>query len=501
LSAILQAASVLLARSADSPELCVVRRAASLRFFGGFLAFPGGKVAPGDDLLGPPSAEAPAVRAARAAVARELFEETGVLLARRSDGAFLPSGPNLDRLRQRLLQGGLSFADVLQQHRLTLRPEDLVPIGELTTPAFASLRFATSFFLGAAPANQEPQVWPGELEEGYWASAAEMVQRWTRGECLVTPPTVMMLQALQGHAVHEAPARLEPLLRSLAGGGMHPIYFAPQVQLIPLHAQALPPSTHTNAFLIGRDPAYLLDPGTSYPEEQARLFEVLDAHRASGVRLEAVVLSHHHPDHIGAAAVCAERYGVPVWAHPWTARVLEGKVAVGRTLQDGDRLDLGAAPSGVGPWYLEAVHTPGHAPGHLAFYEPYYGLLFAGDMVSTMTSIVIAPPDGDLAVYLDSLRRLRSYPCRLLLPSHGNASASPLKTIDASLAHRAEREEQLLAMLGAGPRRIADIAPEMYRGLPPALMRFAELQILAGLQKLEREGRAEAEGEYWRLRG
>jgi glyoxylase-like metal-dependent hydrolase (beta-lactamase superfamily II) len=284
---------------------------------------------------------------------------------------------------------------------------------------------------------------------------------------------------------------------------MHPIYFAPEVQLIPLRTQALPPSTHTNAYLVGRDPAYLLDPGSAAANEQGLLFEVLDERRQAGFRLAAVVLTHHHPDHIGAAAVCAERYGVPVWAHAWTARTLQGKVHVERTLQNGERLGLGTAPDGTGPWYLEAIHTPGHAPGHLAFYEPHYGLLFAGDMISTMTSIVIGPPDGDLSVYLDSLQRLRGYGCRLLLPSHGNASASPHRTIDDALEHRARREEQLIETLCGGPRRIAEIAPEMYRGLHASLTRFAELQILAGLQKLQREGRVEVTGEgmdaRWRL--
>src|SRR5262249_7900974 len=123
-----------------------------------------------------------------------------------------------------------------------------------------------------------------------------------------------------------------------------------------------------------------------------------------------VVLTHHHPDHVGAAAACARKYGVPVWAHPWTAQALAGQVVVGRKVHEGDRLDLGTAPDG-GPWHLEALHTPGHAPGHLAFYEGHYRLLFAGDLVSTLSSVVIAPPDGDLAVYLDSLRRLRCFDC------------------------------------------------------------------------------------------
>jgi len=106
--------------------------------------------------------------------------------------------------------------------------------------------------------------------------------------------------------------------------------------------------------------------------------------------------------------------------------------------------------------------------------------------------VVIAPPDGDLAVYLDSLKRLRRYDSRLLLPSHGSPSARPGQTIDECIAHRVRRENELLAALSATPRSVADLALELYRGLVPAMMRFAELQVLAGLKKLECEGRAQA---------
>src|SRR5207302_701185 len=176
--------------------------------------------------------------------------------------------------------------------------------------------------------------------------------------------------------------------------------------------------------------------------------------------------------------------GVPIYAHAITAEKLRGKVPVDRLLHDGDALDLGPAPDGSGSWHLEAIHTPGHAIGHLAFYERHYRLLFAGDMVSTLSSVVIAPPEGDLAQYLDSLKRLRSYDCRLLLPAHGSPSARPGKTIDECIDHRLRREGQLLAELNASPRSVADLARELYKGLAPTMMRFAELQILAGLQKL-----------------
>ena len=485
------AASVLLNREPGSQEVFLVKRGENLRFFGGFWAFPGGKVAAEDE---------PAYRK-QAAAARELFEETGVLIARRSDGTYPKSGPDLDQLRRELLAEKKTFAGVLAGLGLTLRPADFHLIGDVTTPAFAPMRFETTFFVAHLPPGQKPEIWPGELEEGRWSSAAEMLADWKRGACLLSPPTLMTLESIAGRSAEEAPARLGPLLASLQAGKIHPIFFSPGVQMFPLRTMGLPPSTHTNAFLIGNGPFYLLDPGPTEADEQARLFDLLDEHARAGRRLTAIVLTHHHPDHIGAANACAGRYQVPIWAHPWTAEKLKDKMVFSRHIHDGDRLDLGPCPDGSGLWFLEAVHTPGHAPGHLAFYEPHYRLLFVADMISTVSSVVIAPPEGDLAIYMQSLQRLRSFDCRLLLPAHGNVTTRVQKTIDDCIDHRIKREEQLIHALATGPRTIDDLAPELYKGLPEPLMRFAKLQIQAGFIKLERVGRVEkvGGGTGWRL--
>jgi glyoxylase-like metal-dependent hydrolase (beta-lactamase superfamily II) len=267
-----------------------------------------------------------------------------------------------------------------------------------------------------------------------------------------------------------------------------------------MRTTALMPATHTNAFLVGGEQTYLLDPGPTDPDERGRLFAILGAEQSAGRRLAAVVLTHHHPDHVGAAAACAERYGAPIWAHPWTAQALRAKLNVSRFLDEGDRVELGTAADGTTDWHLRAMHTPGHAPGHLAFYDPHYQFLYAADMVSTLTSIIVAPPEGDLALYLQSLRRLLTVDCRLLLPSHGGPSSRPRQTLEEALAHRAKREEMLVAALGPTPRTVPELAVELYKGLPAPLMRFAQLQVLAGLQKLQREGRAEPIGEGWQGR-
>jgi glyoxylase-like metal-dependent hydrolase (beta-lactamase superfamily II)/8-oxo-dGTP pyrophosphatase MutT (NUDIX family) len=480
----------------EPQEVFVVQRARSLRFFGGFLAFPGGKVHDTDALVpvagaNSVSGDAESQRVRRVAAVRELFEETGVLLARTTQGDFPCSNADLEECRRELMKHPRVFGRMLTERGLSIRAEDLISVGNLVTPPFAPVRFDTSFFLATSPPNQEAVVWPGELEEGEWAPATQVLETWRRGASLISPPTLMILEAMNSRDARPLEQRLTELFDSHNGGAIPPIFVSPDVQLLPLRTLALPPSTHTNAFLVGRDPAYLIDPGASDADEQRRLFAALDERFAAGVKLKAVVLSHHHPDHVGGALACAQRYSVPIWAHPWTASALQKKLTVSAEINPGDRLELGSAPDGTGPWYLEAIGTPGHAPGHLVFYEPHYRLLFAGDMVSTQSSIVIVPPQGDLAVYMESLRRLREYPCRLLLPGHGPATSRALDTIDESIAHRVKREEMLCAALGSVPRPIEDLALELYRGVPTHLMKFARMQVLAGLQKLAQEGKAQ----------
>jgi ribonuclease/clavin/mitogillin len=495
-SAVIEAASVLLARDPGSREVYLVRRADNLRFMGGFHAFPGGKVGPPDREM---SQAQPDLSAQAIAAIRELFEETGVLLARRTDGTFPPTTEETIRLRGELLADRLPFHALLEELNLQVRPQDLTTVGSLRTPEFSPVRFDTAFFVAVLPSGQQAEVWPGELESGTWLSADGCLQAWTRGEMLVSPPTVSLLEAVRERPVEELPEHVQPLLDALASGAIHPIWFSPAVRMIPLFSHGLPPSTHTNAYLVGTGPRYLLDPGPSDAAEQARLFDVLDEEVRDRGRLTAIVLTHHHPDHIGAVSACARRYGIPIFAHPVTTRLLAGKVAIDRELNDRDRLDLGLAPHGNGPWHLEAIFTPGHAPGHLAFHEPSYGLLFVGDMVSTLSSVVIGPPEGDLAVYLHSLRRLQTYPSRLLLPAHGGPTARVAVSLTECINHRTQREAELLQALQGGPRRVADLAVELYRGLPAKLMRFAELQIQAGLLKLQQEGKATATDQEWRL--
>jgi glyoxylase-like metal-dependent hydrolase (beta-lactamase superfamily II)/8-oxo-dGTP pyrophosphatase MutT (NUDIX family) len=476
-STITEAASVLLAAGPAAHEVYLVARAPTLRFMGGFVAFPGGKVHISDAALAQPDRGLSNIHVS---AIRELFEETGVLLAHRAEGDYPAASDDLAALRKQLLDDQITFGELLVRLGLHLDTADLAPAGHLVTPSFAPVRFDTAFFVATLPSGQRAEIWPGELTEGRWASAASALDDWQRGEWFLSPPTVSILEAIRDRPVAELPQRLGPMLASLDDGRLPPIWWAPGVLMAPLDCQGLPPTTHTNAFLVGTGPRCLIDPGPVDAAEQEKLFGVLDD---IGASVDLVVLTHHHPDHIGGALACARRFGAPILAHPRTAELLRGKVPVDRTIEDGERLALGRLN-------LTALFTPGHAPGHLAFHEPDLGLLIAGDMVSTLSSIIVCPGDGDLALYLSSLERLQRLPSRMLLPAHGPASTRPAHVLSETILHRRQREEQLLAALTTEARSINELAREVYRGLPEKSMRLAELQIEAGLIKLHREGKA-----------
>src|SRR5215468_12104143 len=216
---------------------------------------------------------------------------------------------------------------------------------------------------------------------------------------------------------------------------------APGIRVLALRTPTLPPAAHTNIYLVGPDagPVAVIDPGSPYPDQQAILDRVL----ASAPPC-VVLLTHHHGDHVGGAAALAERWSVPIAAHPATARRLAGRVAVTHHLEDGDTA-YGAT----------AIFTPGHAEGHLCY--AVGGATIAGDMVAGVGTILIDASEGDMAVYLASLERLLARPPMMLLPAHGPALVDGHGKLSEYLAHRRMRESLVVAALRDTPRTLAEL--------------------------------------------
>lgn len=225
----------------------------------------------------------------------------------------------------------------------------------------------------------------------------------------------------------------------------------------------------TNTWVIGRWPAAVIDPAVDAPEH---LREVLEA----AGRIDAVLLTHDHPDHEPGALTLARETGARVFA----ARPAEGM----ERLRDGQVLLM----PGVA---LTALATPGHSPDHVAFFLERDRALFTGDSVLGRGTSVIDPPEGDLAQYLRSLQRMRELGPRTIHPGHGPVVLDAVAKLDEYLEHRAMREEQVLAGLADGPRTPEELVPGIYGEYPAELHPLAARSVLAHLLKLEGEGRVD----------
>lgn len=271
------------------------------------------------------------------------------------------------------------------------------------------------------------------------------------------------------------------------------VQVAPGIRVLALRTPTLPPAAHTNTYVVGpeRGPQLVIDPGSPYPDQQGVLERALAEEADAGRPLAAVLLTHHHGDHVGGAAALAARFGVPIAAHPNTAKRLAGRVAVTRELADGEVLD---------EIDLRCVYTPGHADGHLCYELGDASIV--GDMVAGLGWILIDPVEGDMADYLASLQVLLDRPARRLLPAHGPTIEDGPHKLREYIAHRTMREDRVLAALsGKLDASLDELLPDAYADTPKLLWPLAARSLRAHLDKLVREGRAREVGaERWTAR-
>jgi glyoxylase-like metal-dependent hydrolase (beta-lactamase superfamily II) len=227
----------------------------------------------------------------------------------------------------------------------------------------------------------------------------------------------------------------------------------------------------TNTWVVGRGPAIVIDPG---PADDEHLREV--AREAGPVA--HVLVTHDHEDHAEGAVAFGASVGAPV--HAW-------RVEGAEPLHDGDVFHAGGVA-------LTAVHTPGHSADHVAFHDADEASLFTGDAVLGRGTSFIDPPDGDLAMYLASLERMASLTPRIILPGHGPIVLDAQARLRHYLAHRAERERQIADLLAAGPSTVDELVSRIYADQSAAVWPLAARSVLAHLQKLRTEGRAEKAG-------
>jgi glyoxylase-like metal-dependent hydrolase (beta-lactamase superfamily II) len=238
----------------------------------------------------------------------------------------------------------------------------------------------------------------------------------------------------------------------------------------------------TNTYLVGDRSPILIDTGAGVPGWMP-LLETYMAER--GWRSPArVLLTHRHKDHLGGVKDLLAQYpGTPV------AKMIH---------KDAD-LPAGIADLRDGQWVaadgvtLVPIHTPGHASDHLCYFVPETKSLFTGDLVLGGSTTVIPEEDGDLAQYMDSLRRIQRLDITTIYPAHGPVIEDAKARIQEYIDHRLERERQILAALGNGARTIPEMVKVIYTEVPVALHLMAGQSVHSHLKKLKADGRVREE--------
>ena len=288
-----------------------------------------------------------------------------------------------------------------------------------------------------------------------------------------------MLQQLAGRAYPE----VLPLLNRVserAPGEHNRFEIRRGITVVPLKTKTILPATHTNCILVGEEELVIIDPGAEDEGELEHLEAQIENFIELGSRVSAIVLTHSHPDHVSGVARVRGRYGVPVWAHPQTGAQVS--FTVDRFIEHDEVLECAGDPN----WRLRALHTPGHDPGHLCFFEETTRTLLAGDMVANPGTIVVSREHGgDMQQFMDSLALLMELDSKIMVPSHGLVMSKPREALQKHLEHRQWREGKIKAVLDTGITEIEELLQRAYDDVPVESHKWARHALDAHLVKIE----------------
>ena len=531
-------------------EVLLSRRTQSNDQFSGAWVFPGGIVDAGDraahrHCAGLDDAAASAQLGLESggldyyvAAVRECFEESGLLLAVDETGALVEldhgRGETLGPWRGPLHRGERTLSAFCNEFGLRLAADRLVYLSHWLTPFARPKRFDTRFFIAALPPTQTAAFDGTEMVEQLWLAPAEALAR--SAEMKLMTPTQKTLELVARYAsVNEllawarAPRSVPLTMPRVAQGsqGMRPVLpdehawaelgrldpaghghgsyeiqpgvavrLSPRLIRVSANNGSMMTGPGTNTYLVGGGAANewaVIDPG---PLDERHVAAILEA--APGP-IRWIFVTHTHNDHSPATVPLQARTGAQVFgrvaSHPeWQ----DASFAPHTHLAGGERFEL-PGPDGQAST-LVAVHTPGHASNHLCYLLEEEKMLFTGDHVMQSSTVVINPPDGDMAAYLRSLHELLEHDLEWLAPGHGFLMAQPKQAMQAIVAHRLKREAKVVAAMQAlGPAGTEALLEKVYDDVPPRLHKMAMRSLTAHLFKLRDDGAAAEREGLWAL--
>ncbi|SFU74204.1 MBL fold metallo-hydrolase [Halomonas korlensis] len=536
------AATLALVRDAEQGlEILLLQRTWEAVFLPGYFVFPGGAVDARDTAcqeimtgIGDASiSQTMSLDEGGAdyliAAVRECFEEAGLLLAVDRQGRMpVDDDAVLPMQRDALNRAEVSFFAFCRERGLSLPLDRLAYLGHWVTPKGPPRRFDTRFFVTVAPDDQRVRPDGAEVIDHAWLRPQQALEDHRCGRRQLSFPTRRTLRILadfdttdalmryahatppepspgcawparKGGARHmvepDSPAfeevrTLDPLARGIASAEIVPgvpVRLAPGVVRLTAPNPGMMTGPGTNTYLLGdEDDQIVIDPGPDDPEHLDRLLEI------TGGRISRILVTHTHRDHSPGAALLKERTGAVVAGMPPpTGASQDQQFSPDQVLTHGEII---ATPAGA----LRVIHTPGHASNHLCYLLQAQGLLFSGDHVMQGSTVVINPPDGNMAAYLEALDRLMAEPIVHLAPGHGFLMGNPQAVIDFLITHRLAREHKVARALSLhGPASLSALTRHAYDDAPETRHPVAERSALAHLLKLEAEGCARRHGDEW----
>jgi len=547
------AATIVVVRDgAGGIEVLLSRRAERGDHNSGAWVFPGGIVDPGDRAAhdccaGVDDAAASARLGLPAngldyyiAAVRECFEESGLLFATDRSGELVGlddatgdlHNSELATWRGPLHRNERQLGEMCREFGLTLALDRLVYLSHWLTPLARPKRFDTRFFIAAAPTSQTAAFDGTEMVEQLWLRPAEALAR--ANELKLMTPTQKTLELVGQYdkvdallAWARAPREVALIMPRVANGkqGMRPVLpdepafaelgridpaghgsgcydiqvatpvkLSPRLIRVTANNGSLMTGPGTNTYLIGGGASNewaVIDPG---PLDEAHVDAIMAA--APGA-IRWIFATHTHNDHSPACVPLKERTGATVYGRvPDHAEWQDASFAPDVQLKGGERFELPGPDGQVST--LHAIHTPGHASNHLCYRLEEEKLLFTGDHVMQLSTVVINPPDGDMSAYIGSLRALTELDLDWLAPGHGFLMAQPQRAMEAIVAHRLKREAKVVnALRELGPADAQTLLARVYDDVKPQLLAMAMRSLRAHLFKLRNDGTAgEVEGRW-----
>ncbi len=241
----------------------------------------------------------------------------------------------------------------------------------------------------------------------------------------------------------------------------------------------------SNVYFIGKSEIIIIDAGYTNEKSEKALMDAW--HELGSPHVKAILLTHAHIDHAGALEVLKNETKAPVYIHKNEIERLSAMFSMEQydiILEGGEEIEIDG-------FRLKTLYMPGHTAGHLCFFEKANKALFTGDMILGNNFALIVPPDGDLDTYMNSLEQAKSLSPKIILPGHGKPVFKAGEKIEEYIAHRENRNKQILQCLESGPMSIPDMAESIYAEMSPGLRIIGRLQILAHLSKLVKDGLTE----------